>query len=135
LTELLCLRKTNPSNERSNEEGDRLLRKRVAFQVDNILENAETPVRFLRTGVVSARVPGDEYDQRGVTSEIFGAATSFHIAFGGWTKDSRSTRRSSIGPAGGRVLMLWKPKGDVEFVNLTMVTLLEGKKLPEDVSE
>jgi hypothetical protein len=31
--------------------------------------------------------------------------------------------------------LLWKPKGDVEFINLTMVTSLEGKKLPEEVSE
>ena len=35
----------------------------------------------------------------------------------------------------GRVFMLWKSKGDVEFVNLTMVTSLEGKKLPEEISE
>jgi hypothetical protein len=31
--------------------------------------------------------------------------------------------------------MLWKPKGDVEFINLTMVTSLEGKKLQEEISE
>jgi hypothetical protein len=35
----------------------------------------------------------------------------------------------------GRMFMLWKPKGDVEFINLTMVKSLEGKKLPEEISE
>ncbi len=30
----------------------------------------------------------------------------------------------------GRVLLLWKPDGDVEFINLTMVTSLHGRHLP-----
>jgi len=35
----------------------------------------------------------------------------------------------------GRVFLLWKAKGDVEFVNLTMVTSLQGRRLPEAVGE
>jgi|GEM_PF-3039003 len=35
----------------------------------------------------------------------------------------------------GRVFMLWKDKGDVQFVNLTRVTSVEGKRLPDEVSE
>jgi hypothetical protein len=35
----------------------------------------------------------------------------------------------------GRVFMLWKPKGDVEFINLTMVTSLQGRLLPDEVEE
>jgi hypothetical protein len=31
----------------------------------------------------------------------------------------------------GRVFLLWKPKGDVEFINLTMVTSVEGPVLAE----
>lgn len=34
----------------------------------------------------------------------------------------------------GRVFILWKPKGDVEFINLTMVTSLSGRALPEAAS-
>jgi hypothetical protein len=29
----------------------------------------------------------------------------------------------------GRVFIVWKAKGDVEFINLTMVTSLEGPEL------
>ena len=35
----------------------------------------------------------------------------------------------------GRVFLLWKPKGDVEFINLTMVTSLHGRRLPEDIAK
>ncbi len=35
----------------------------------------------------------------------------------------------------GRLFLLWKAKGDVEFVNLTMVTSLQGRRLPEAVGE
>jgi hypothetical protein len=35
----------------------------------------------------------------------------------------------------GRVLLLWKTKGDVEFINLTMVTSLQGRRLPEEVEQ
>jgi hypothetical protein len=35
----------------------------------------------------------------------------------------------------GRVFIVWKPKGDVEFINLTMVTSLEGPELAEEGEE
>jgi hypothetical protein len=35
----------------------------------------------------------------------------------------------------GRVLLLWRTKGDVEFINLTMVTSLQGRRLPEEVGK
>lgn len=35
----------------------------------------------------------------------------------------------------GRVLLLWKTKGDVEFINLTMVTSLQGRRLPEELGK
>jgi len=35
----------------------------------------------------------------------------------------------------GRVLLLWRTKGDVEFINLTMVTSLRGRRLPEEVGK
>ena len=35
---------------------------------------------------------------------------------------------------GGRVFLLWKNKGDVEFVNLTMVTSLQGRQLPDEIA-
>jgi len=35
----------------------------------------------------------------------------------------------------GRVLLLWRTKGDVEFINLTMVTSLHGRRLPEEVGK
>ena len=35
----------------------------------------------------------------------------------------------------GRVFLLWRAKGDVEFVNLTMVTSLHGRRLPEEVGQ
>ena len=35
----------------------------------------------------------------------------------------------------GRVLLLWRTKGDIEFINLTMVTSLQGRRLPEDVEK
>jgi hypothetical protein len=31
----------------------------------------------------------------------------------------------------GRVFLLWKANGEVEFINLTMVTSLQGRRLPE----
>ena len=34
----------------------------------------------------------------------------------------------------GRVFLLWKHKGDVEFVNLTMVTSLQGRQLPDEIA-
>jgi len=40
----------------------------------------------------------------------------------------------SVQPA-GRVFLLWKPRGQVEFINLTMVTSLEGRPLEETVPE
>ena len=33
----------------------------------------------------------------------------------------------------GRVFLLWRAKGDVEFINLTMVTSLQGRPLPEGI--
>jgi hypothetical protein len=33
----------------------------------------------------------------------------------------------------GRVFLLWRPKGNVEFINLTMVTSLRGQSLPDEV--
>ncbi len=35
----------------------------------------------------------------------------------------------------GRVFLLWKAKGDVEFINLTMVTSLQGRPLPEEIGK
>ena len=35
----------------------------------------------------------------------------------------------------GRVFSIWKTKGDVEFVNLTMVTSLEGPRLPDEIGK
>jgi hypothetical protein len=35
----------------------------------------------------------------------------------------------------GCVLLLWKTKGDVEFINLTMVTSLQGRRLPEELGK
>ena len=35
----------------------------------------------------------------------------------------------------GRVFLLWRAKGDVEFINLTMVTSLHGRRLPEAISQ
>ena len=35
----------------------------------------------------------------------------------------------------GRVFLLWRAKCDVEFVNLTMVTSLQGRPLPEAVGK
>ncbi len=35
----------------------------------------------------------------------------------------------------GRVFLLWRAKGDVEFINLTMVTSLHGRPLPEEVGQ
>jgi hypothetical protein len=35
----------------------------------------------------------------------------------------------------GRVFLIWKPKGDVEFINLTMVTSLQGTELPETLGD
>ena len=35
----------------------------------------------------------------------------------------------------GRVFLLWRAKGDVEFINLTMVTSLQGRRLPEEVGQ
>jgi hypothetical protein len=40
----------------------------------------------------------------------------------------------SVAPE-GRVFLLWKAKGAVEFVNLTMVTSLQGRRLPEEVGK
>jgi hypothetical protein len=34
----------------------------------------------------------------------------------------------------GRVFLLWKAKGNVEFINLTMVTSLRGRQLPDEVA-
>lgn len=31
----------------------------------------------------------------------------------------------------GRVLLLWKPRGEVEFINLTLVTSVAGPELKE----
>lgn len=33
----------------------------------------------------------------------------------------------------GRVFLLWKAQGNVEFINLTLVTSLEGRSLAEEV--
>ena len=35
----------------------------------------------------------------------------------------------------GRVFLLWKAGGDVEFINLTMVTSLEGPQLEGELTE
>lgn len=35
----------------------------------------------------------------------------------------------------GRVFLLWKPKGDVEFINLTMVTSLQGRQLLDEIEK
>jgi hypothetical protein len=34
----------------------------------------------------------------------------------------------------GRVFLLWRTKGDVEFINLTMVTSLQGPALPDEAA-
>ena len=80
-------------------------------------------------------VARDVYDQCCVTSKIFGAAHPFtsHLADGRKIRVQDGDHLSA--QPEGLVLMLWKPKGDVKFVNLTMVTALEGKKLSEKISE
>ena len=35
----------------------------------------------------------------------------------------------------GRVFLLWKAKGNVEFINLTMVTSLEGRALADEIEK
>ncbi len=32
----------------------------------------------------------------------------------------------------GRIFMLWKANGSVEFINITMVTSVEGRALPDE---
>jgi len=35
----------------------------------------------------------------------------------------------------GRAFLLWKSKGNLEFINLTMAASLQGRQLPDEIAK
>ena len=131
-----------PSHERLSRIGQRVAPARRGIRHDTLERGARGKRRFVARRVLAiGRRVSNNWSQRKImiSASLLRQYSAQPHAFTLHLADGRKIRvphgdHISVQPE-GRVFLLWKAKGDVEFINLTMVTSLQGRHLPDEVGK